>query len=99
MKRTINFYEFGKDFLNSIYKNNFSYEGLSSLYDYFVNLEDETGEEIEFDIIDICCNFTEYHSINDFKKDYGIEVSNLDDIREYTEVIPINDESFIIQNF
>ena len=32
-------------------KNQFSYEGLKALYYYLINLEEDTGEEFEFDPI------------------------------------------------
>jgi len=33
----------------------FSYDGLNALFDFYEVLEDETGEQIEFDPIAICC--------------------------------------------
>ncbi len=39
MKNTIDTYYFRNWFLNSQYKNNFSIEGLSSLYDYLTDLQ------------------------------------------------------------
>ena len=49
MKNTIDTYYFRNWFLNSQYKNNFSIEGLSSLYDYLVNLEEDQNTEFNFD--------------------------------------------------
>ena len=46
MKNTIDTYYFRNWFLNSQYKNNFSIEGLSSLYDYLVDLEEDQGTEL-----------------------------------------------------
>jgi hypothetical protein len=37
-------------------KNQFSYEGLKALYYYLINLEEDTGEEFEFDPIALCSN-------------------------------------------
>ena len=48
MKNTINSFYFRNWFLNSQYKNNFSIEGLSSLYDYLTDLEDDQGTEFNF---------------------------------------------------
>lgn len=39
--------------------DNFSYDGLRALFEYFENLEDDIGEEIECDVIAICCDFHE----------------------------------------
>ena len=56
MKTTINFNEFCDGFRD---RTNFSYEGKRVLFDYLENLEQETGEEIEFDPIGFCCEFSE----------------------------------------
>lgn len=45
--------------MNQIRPNNFSYEGQGVLFDYFEQYEDDTGEQIEFDPIAICCEYAE----------------------------------------
>ena len=45
-------YSFRDTFLTSDYKNNFSYDGLTALYDYFSELEDELCESIECESIE-----------------------------------------------
>jgi hypothetical protein len=52
----------------------FSREGLEALYGYFEELSDD--QNIEFDVIAICCDFTEYDSLAEFNRDYG---KNFDD--------------------
>ena len=87
------------------YKNNFSYDGLHALFEYLEDYEDDTGEEIEFDMIGICCDYSEYDSLEAFAHDYSdnkhtwLRVT-MDRIREETEVIEIPDtERFIIREF
>ena len=58
MKTTIGWGDFVKAF-DSMRHDNFTYDGLSALYDYLVQYEDDTGEEIELDVIAICCDFSE----------------------------------------
>tara|TARA_R110000868_G_scaffold218260_1_gene468510 strand:- start:1154 stop:1480 length:327 start_codon:yes stop_codon:yes gene_type:complete len=72
MKTTINFSEF-RDYFNNIRPDNFSYEGLKILFHYFEEYEESTGEEIEMDVIAICCDFSEdsYQNIAD---QYGTEL-------------------------
>ena len=61
MKDTINKDQFISWFRSSdTYKNNFSYEGLSALFDYLEEMEESTGEELEFDPVALCCEFEEY---------------------------------------
>ena len=84
--------------------NNFTYEGLIALYDYLEDYEDSTGEQIELDVIAFCCEYTEYESLQEFQEDYGDEYQSLEDIRDRTTLIPLDDKedgltSFIIQAF
>jgi hypothetical protein len=37
----------------------FSYEGLNLIFDYIAEYESESGEEIELDVIGICCEWSE----------------------------------------
>jgi hypothetical protein len=62
-------------------------------------MEQTTGEEMELDVIGTCCEFTEYENIEAFQDDYGSEYETLDDIRDVTTVIEIDDDAFIIQAF
>ena len=59
------------------YANNFTYEGLGLLFDYFEQLEDDTGEQLELDVVAICCDYSEdtYQQIID---NYDIDVSDCD---------------------
>jgi hypothetical protein len=80
-------------------KNQFSYEGLKALYEYFEEYEDSTGEELEFDMIGICCEYTEYDSLKQYNDEYGNECEEIDEIADYTALIKIDDERFIIQQY
>ena len=84
-------------------KNQFTYEGLDALFDHLEEYEEGTGEQIKFDPIAICCEFTEYKSIKEYNQDYT-PVKNLDAIKELTTVIETKNgdhpyRGFIIQNY
>ena len=49
---------FRNTFLTSDYKNKFSYEGLTALYDYFEELEADLNESIEFDLVGIAGEYS-----------------------------------------
>ena len=66
MKITINEYQFEQAFKNAGRGNQFSYEALKALFEYLQSYEDDGGEEIELDVIALCCEFTEYEDIEDF---------------------------------
>jgi hypothetical protein len=102
MNKKINIYEFVNDFKKSQYKNNFSIQGLRALFDYFEKLEEDLGEELEFDIIAICCDYTEYDTIEEFKKDYAEfdNIKSIKEIEEDTVVIRIKGTNgIIVKNF
>ena len=97
MKKTINVYQFRDAFVDYGRKDNFSYEGLGALFEYLTDLEEDTGSEFELDVIGICCEYSEYESIDEFNSDYGKEYSSMNEIE--TIIIPIDDESFIAMAF
>ncbi len=100
MKDTITIYQFRDWFRSSEgYKNNFSYDGLGALFDYIEELEDDIGEEIEFDPIGLCCEYSEYDSFEELKDDYN-NIESIDDLHDWTTVIHIPDsDGIIIQQF
>ena len=71
----------------------FSYEGLEVLFDYLENYSDETGEPVELDVVNLCCNCYE-SSIEELINNYNIDLSEVDEddpdsiievVREYLE--------------
>ena len=99
MKNTIDFSYFRNWFLNSQYKNNFSIEGLSSLYDYLVNLEEELETEFDFDPVAFSCEYSEYENLEEIKKTYDC-IENYEDLENNTSIIKIeNTDRLIIQDF
>jgi hypothetical protein len=72
MKTTVNFSEF-RDIFQQIRPDNFSYQGQKILFYYFEEYEESTGEEIELDVIAICCDFSE-DSFENIADQYGIEL-------------------------
>tara|TARA_R110001583_G_scaffold3781_1_gene23076 strand:- start:213 stop:512 length:300 start_codon:yes stop_codon:yes gene_type:complete len=99
MKKTISEYEFNIWFKVNR-PNNFSYAGRQALFEYLEEYEDSTGEQIEFDPIALCCEYTEYDNIAEFHLDYDAEdYPDKDAIMDYTQVIEFGVESFIIQQF
>lgn len=77
MKQTVNIYDFRTAFYNMGRKDQFSYEGLEILFNYIEELEQEIGEEIEMDVIGLCCEYTE-STIDDLISYYSIDISDCD---------------------
>ncbi len=97
MKQTINEFDFKNEF-KKIRPENFSYDGLTVLYDHLTRYEQDTDQELEFDPIAYCCEYTEFDSFEDVKKNYDVE--DLEHLEQNTIVLKIpNSEKLIVQNY
>lgn len=77
MKITIDKYDFGNAFALADRKDNFSYEALDLLFEYFEQYEADTGTEIDLDVIAICCEF--YEETADYiARNYSIDLNDAD---------------------
>lgn len=94
MKTTVSIYDFRREFMD-IRPNNFSYEGLSILFDYLEELGDSCGEEIELDVIALCCDFSEDHW-SDIAANYEIDLSDCEDDDEKMQAVKdhLNDHGY-----
>lgn len=59
MKMTVNLYLFREAFQRMGRSNQFSYEGLEVLFNGLEEYEEDTGEEVELDVVALCCDFVE----------------------------------------
>ena len=98
MFQHINEYDFIRAF-EQVRPDNFSRAGLSALYEYFEQLEEDIGNSIELDVIAICCEYSEYESLEEFQEDYGDDYQSIDEIEQVTTVISVDDSGFIILQF
>ena len=83
-------------FINSflaIRPDNFSYAGLKALYEYFTDMG---SEEIELDVIGICCDFAQYTE-EEALEAYGVE--SMYELVQETIVLECSDNTFIVCNF
>lgn len=53
--------------------DNFSYDGLKVLFEYLEEYEMDIGEELELDVIGLCCDFSE-STFEDIAALYNIEI-------------------------
>ena len=99
MIQTISKSEFSTAFHTAGRGDNFTYRGLIALYDYLEEYEDSTGEQTELDVVELCGEYNEYEDLKEFQADYGDDYQSIEDIEQQTQVIMIDDDSFIIQAF
>ena len=108
MKTTVTFSDFREAFSRANRDNTFSYDGKKALFDYLEEFEQSTGEEIELDVIALCCDYDENHT-DDIVTNYDITVEDMDDdekreaVREYlqtnTFIVGETDNGFIYAAF
>ncbi len=70
MKQTINVWDFRDAFQKMGRGDQFSYAGLGALFDYL----EEGGEDVELDVIALCCEFSEYPSAVECVRGMGDEI-------------------------
>lgn len=90
MKQDISFYGFTDAFRSGQYKDNFSVAGLRALYDYLEEMFED--DEYTLDVVALCCEYSEYADIEEFKRDYPntVDIDKADyeeddDIEQYEE--------------
>lgn len=80
---------------------NFGYNGWRAIGDYLENLSDDLGENIEIDIIGICCEYSMAESVEDFANQYQdfmeeVDPENWEEMTEEEKLETI--EAFLQQN-
>lgn len=85
--QTVTMYQFRQAFVDMGRKDQFSYKGLEILYDYLENLSEDIGEDIEFDVIGLCCEYSEDHYV-DIADYYSIDLDEAEgDEDEELEIV------------
>lgn len=85
MKTTVDIYSFRAAF-ERLRPSNFSYEGLEVLFDYLEEYEESCGQEMELDVIGICCDFSEDTWLN-IAEYYSIDLEGCVDDEERMEKV------------
>ena len=78
MKTTVNQSEFIDAFHRYDRYDQFGYDALVSLFDYMEQLEEDCGEEMELDVIALCCDYS-VDSVADIASNYNIDIADMDD--------------------
>ena len=103
MKTTITQSDFVSAFKGSDRKDCFSHAGLCALFDYYEELEQQSGEEIELDVVAICCDWTEYASALEAAQAYGFDGEEEDKpfyfLTNKTTVLVLDCGSVVVFNF
>lgn len=104
MIQTITVSDFRDAFRNMGRTDQFSYEGLELIFDYIEEYEGITGEQVELDVIGICCEWCE-QSPEDIAMAYNLEIcvseeNTLQTVLEYlhdeTQVAGVTDAGTVV---
>jgi len=96
--KTIDEWGFKNAFEKMGRENNFSDYGLSKIFEYQEMFSEECGEDIELDVIAICCDYTEYNSLEELRVDYE-NIECREDLEYYTQIICYKDDCIIIASY
>lgn len=91
MKISIDFSDFRDAFRRYDRDSSYTPEGLEMLFNYFEDYEEQAGQEIELDVIAICCEYDENYW-EDIATNYSIDLDDCEDeddkieaVRQYLE--------------
>lgn len=80
MKTTVSIHDFRDAFQSMGRGSQFTYEGLELLFEYLEEMEQGSGEEMELDVIAICCDFAE-STPEEIMSEYDLEED--EDVAEF----------------
>ena len=101
MYTRISKYDFMEAFRNMDRYDQFGYEALSALFDYIEDVEQDTGVEIDLDVIAICCDYT-VSTLKEVRDAYDLDedVDVLEYLMDSTFLIAtLPDGRVLYQNF
>ena len=61
---------------------NFTYDALCALYDFLIEIEESVGEEMELDVVALCCEWSQYKTAVEAANQYGEVVEDCDEPEE-----------------
>ena len=68
--------------------NQFSNAALDELYDHLESVSEDTGKDIQIDVIALCCEYSEY-TLEEFIEDRDIDIEDLDIEDDADEIIDL----------
>ena len=80
-------------------RDEFSRAALEAIFSYLEDWEEGTGEQIEFDPIAICCEWTEFESMAEFNEQYGTDLDDWADVAESTQVVELAGGGAVIVDY
>lgn len=86
MKQTVNFSDFVDAFRAYDRYDQFGYQALMVVFEYLEELEESTGQELELDVVAICCDYAT-DNWEAIAENYSIDFDGLDDEEEKQDAV------------
>lgn len=96
-------------FKQSSRKDQFSYEALEAIFDYLEEYSNDSGENVELDIVGICCEWAEAHwseiatehgiLFDDEMTEEGKQEVVSDFLCDETQFVELTDGNFVFMQF
>ena len=96
MKQTVNFSTFVDAFRSYDRYDQFGYDALEVLFNYMEQLEEDCDEELELDVIALCCDYS-VDSPDDIAKQYSIDLYGCEDDQDKLDTVTdwLNDRTSV----
>ena len=78
--------QFIEAFQQSSRASQFSYEALEAIFNHIEELSDDLGEPVEFDMVAICCEWSET-TWQEIAEQYNVDLSDCEDDNERIEAV------------
>ena len=109
MYQRITFFDFCDAFWRADRAEQFSYDGKRALFDHLEQLEEDTGEKIELDVIALCCEYAEA-TVDELIDEYDLDTSDCEDdddrrelaekfLNKHTTIVWQRGDKFLYQQF
>ena len=86
MKQTVNFSAFVDAFHAYNRYDQFGYDALQVLFEYLEQYEEDCGQELELDVIALCCEYS-VDSVEDIAEQYGVDLTECEDDQDKLDTV------------
>jgi len=86
MKQSLNFSAFVDAFHAYDCYDQFGYDALQVLFEYLEQYEKDCGQEVELDVIALCCDYS-VDSVEDIAEQYGVDLSECEDDQDKLDTV------------
>lgn len=94
----VSFCQFTDLFYNHDREDQFSYYGKKALFNWYEELSEDQGEDLEVDIIAICCEWAEYDDLEDYNDQHGSEYESVEELSDDYFTLVSDNGSLIVHN-